>query len=205
MKTLLTTLTAALTLAVLAGCATSVPAGVAAGTVNGSNGALGVIPAAQEVTMVGHLAITGADGYRVQALTAWNLSDIDHVTLTLTKGGATVATKKVPRADLNKPVSLSNLKMATSYKVVAQAFADAAGTTAIDNTAEAGSDAANSVGFTTPALVASASGDNVDDAARTITIPVKLKNKTFAGAANSGSGVAVTNGTIVNTGNTESF
>jgi hypothetical protein len=205
MKTLLTALTAALTLAVLAGCATSVPAGVAAGTVSGSNGALGVIPAAQEVTMIGHLAITGPEGYRVQALTAWNLSDIDHVTLTLTKGGAAVATKKVARADLSKPVSLSNLKMATTYKIVAQAFSDAGETNAIENTAEVGSDAANSVSFTTPALVTSTSGDNVDDAARTITIPVKLKNKTFAGEANSGSGVAVTNGTIVNTGNTESF
>lgn len=205
MKTLLKTLTATTALILLAGCANGVPSGVAAGTVNGSNGALGVIPQAQEVAVIGQLAITGPSGYRVQALTAWNLADIDHVKLTLTRGGTAVSTKTIARADLDKPVTLSNLKMASSYKVVAQAFADAGEANAIDNTAEAGSDAANSVTFTTPSLVASASGDNVDDAARTITIPVMLKNKTFAGTANSGSGVAVTNGTIVNTGTAETF
>ena len=211
MKTLLSTLTAfrplaaGAALALLAGCASPMPAGVAAGTVQGTNGNLGVIPAAQETSVVGRLDISGPGGYRVMALTAWNLADIDHVKLTLNKDGMAVATKKIARADLAKPVTLSNLKMASTYKVVAQAFADAAGTNAIDNTAEAGSDAANSVTFTTPSLVTNANGDNVDDTARTITIPVKLKNKTFAGQANSGTGVTVTNGTIVNTGNTESF
>lgn len=210
MKTLLKTLTAfrfvaaGAAFAFLAGCATATPAGVA-GSVQGTNGNLGVIPTAQETSIVGRLDISGPGGYRVMTLTAWNLADIDHVKLTLTKDGAAVATKKIVRADLNKPVTLSNLKMASTYKVVAQAYSDAAATNAIDNTAEAGTDVANSVTFTTPSLVVNANGDTVDSAARTITIPVKLRNKTFAGQANSGAGVAVTNGTIVNTTATESF
>jgi hypothetical protein len=200
MNTMLKTLTVAATLAVLAGCSTAAPSGVATGI-----GAVGASAQERTVDMTANLRITGEGGYRVQALTAWNLADIDHVKLTLTKNGTAIATKSIARAALAQPVTLNNLKMATSYKIVAQAFADANETNAIDNTAEAGSDAANSVGFTTPSLVTSANGDNIDDAARTVVIPVRLKNKNFAGQASAGAGVAVTNGTIVNTGNTESF
>jgi hypothetical protein len=205
MKTLLTTAAAALAFAALSGCATVAPSNVAPGAVQGSNGALGVLPTERTASLVGHLSITGPEGYRIQTLTAWNLNDIDHVKLTLSKGGATVATKTIARAALSQAVTLSNLRMATGYKIVAQAYADAAEATEIDNTAEAGSDAANAVSFTTPSLVTAASGDNVNDSTVTLTIPVKLKNKTFAGTANSGTGVAVTNGTIINTGNTETF
>jgi hypothetical protein len=203
MKNLLTA-TAALAVFALAGCSAAAP-NVAAGTVTGTNGALGVLPAEQLVDMTAHLDITGPGGYRVQTLTAWNLSDIDHVKLTLYKNGTVVTTKSVARANLATALTFSNLKMATTYKILAQAFSDTAEATQIDNTAEAGADTANAVTFTTPSLVAATAGDNVDDSTRTITVPVKLKNKTFAGNANSGSGVTVTNGTIVNTGNTESF
>ncbi len=204
MKTLYTTLIA-LAATALVGCSAAGPVAVTAGSVQGANGALGVLPASPEITMLGQLSITGPDGYRVQALTAWNLADIDHVKLTLYKGTTAVATKSVARAALAQPVTMTNLKMATTYKVVAQAFADVNETNAIDNTAEAGADTANSVSFTTPSLVANANGDNIDDAARTVVIPVKLKNKTFAGQANAGAGVAVTNGTIINTTSGESF
>jgi hypothetical protein len=204
MKTLIAT--AALAVIALTGCAQTSPLS-AAGTVSGSNGNLGVLPAEQLTTVTGQLSITGPDGYRVQTLTAYNTSDIDHVKLTLYKGSDTTATatKTVTRANLASAVTLANLKMATTYKIVAQAFADSAETTAIDNTAETGSAANNTMTFTTSSLVSATGGDNIDDATKTITIPVKLKNKTFAGNANSGAGVSVTNGTIVNTGNTETF
>lgn len=204
MKTLFAA-TAALAVVALAGCSSVAPTNVAAGTVTGTNGALGNLPAEQLVAMNARLDITGPGGYRVQTLTAWNLADIDHVKLTLYKNGTVVTTKNVARASLSTALTFSNLKMATSYKILAQAFADSAETSEIDNTVEAGADTANSVSFTTPSLVAATAGDNVDDSTRTITVPVKLKNKTFAGNASSGSGVSVTNGTIVNTGNTENF
>ena len=203
MKTLLPLITAsALAIGTLAGCAGAPTAPI---------GAVGALPAEQEVAMTARLDITGPSGYRLQTLTAWNLSDIDHVTLVLLKEAGngtyapTGATKTIARAALSQPVTLSNLKMATQYKVVAKAYADAAATNQIDNTAEAGSDAANAVVFSTPSLVISASGDTIDSASRTLTIPVKLKNKTFAGSANSGAGLTVINGTIVNTTAGESF
>lgn len=207
MKTLFTALTTTLALTALVGCSAT-PGSVdtvAAGTVQGTTGALGVIPQEREITMMGQLNIKGPGGYTVQALTAWNLGDVDHVKLTLSKGGTTVSTKVIARSALTQPVTLNNLRMSTTYKILAQAYSDAAETVQIDNTTEASSDAANSVTFTTPALVTATAGDNVDDVSRTIAIPVRLKNKTFAGQAAASTGVNVTNGTIVNTQNNETF
>jgi hypothetical protein len=202
MKSTLATLAALFALtASLTACSVSQPA--AAPTV-------GAVP---EATAVGHLEIYGPSGYRVQTLTAYNLADIDHVKLTLQKwnGSAFVdvagATKTVARASLQSPITLSNLKMASSYKVVARVYADAAEASEIDDAL----DADNSVAFTTPSLVAgsgtqnSSSADTVNDGTVSIAIPTKLKNKTFAGQANAASGVAVTNGTIVNTTAAETF
>jgi hypothetical protein len=152
------------------------------------------------------LNITGPSGYRILTLTAWNRTDIDHVSLALYKEGvATGAAKTVANAALGSPVTLTNLRYGTTYKVVARAWADAAGTTEIDNIVDAGSDSACSTTFTTPSLVAATAGDNVSDGAVAIAIPVRLKDKTFAGQAAGSTGVGVTNGTIVNTTAAESF
>lgn len=178
-----------------------------------SGAALGMMAKAaqqDQVAMTGALNVTGPAGYRVMALTAWTKADIDHVKLTLLKsnGGAYVATgatKTIAGADLAASVNLGNLKMASSYKIVARAYADADETNAIDNVDETGSDADCAVTFTTPSLVSASTGDNVDDATKSVTIPVRLRDKTFAGKAGSSGGVAVTNGTIVNTSSTETF
>lgn len=176
--------------------------------------ALGAADAAQAAMVArgadakGTVKVLGADGYVLQALTAWNKADVTKVTLRLyKKSGASwtstgVATD-VANAALANAVTLSNLKLATEYKVVAEAY-DAT-SARVDNQAQVGSDADCSVTFTTPSLVAAAAGDHVDDATITFTAPVKLMNKTFAGQARSGSGVAVTNGTITSTTATETF
>ncbi len=200
----LTILTAA-----LSGC------GVSAGPTSTSFGqALDTVQAARiavearGVDAQGTLRIQGADGYVLQAVTAWNKADVNKVTLRLYKksGGSFVATgltTDIANAALSTAVTLSNLKLATEYKIVAEAY-DAADAR-IDNQTQSGSDADCSATFTTPTVIADAGGDSVDDATITFVAPVKLMNKTFAGQARSGSGVAVTNGTITSTTATESF
>lgn len=149
-----------------------------------------------------------ATGYLLQALTAWSRTDVTKVTLRLFKktSGSFVATgvsTDVLQAALEAPVSLNNLKLASEYKVVAEAFD--ASNARIDNQAQAGSDADCAVTFTTPAVVAATNGDTVDDGVITFVAPVKLMNKAFAGQARAGSGVAVTNGTVTSTTAPESF
>lgn len=189
----------------MAGCNNAAPtAGLTAESLKAAAKA-----APTEVAVSATLNVTGPTGYRVLTLTAWNKADIDHVTLTLYKDAgagyvATGATKTVANAALASAISLGNLRLATNYKVVARAYADAAETNEIDNIAATGSDANCSTAFTTPSLVTNAAGDNVNDASISLAIPVRLKDKTFAGAAG-GTGVAVTNGTIVDTTASETF
>lgn len=159
------------------------------------------------VDVQANVAVTGPGGYHVQTLTAWHLADVDHVTLTLYKQvsgtyTATGATNTISAANLTQAITLKALQMGTSYEVVAQAY-DASGAE-IDDATQAGSAANDTVTFTTASLVTSTSGDTINDAAQTITVPVRLENKTFSGQA-SASGVTVTNGTIVNTTSPESF
>jgi hypothetical protein len=191
------TLAALVTLtASLAGCgnapaATTAPAAVVPTTIDA----------------VGHIAIDDG-GYVLQALTAWNKTNVTKVTLHLYRktGGSFVSTgvtKDVANSALASAVSLENLKLATEYKVVANAYDSA--NARIDNQAQSDSDADCSVTFTTPSVVAHATGDTVDDSVLTFTVPVKLMNKTFAGQAKSGSGVTVTNGGITSTSAGESF
>ena len=193
---------ATLIAAALTGCS-------AGSTVTGVAGSITSAPV--PLTSVrANLAITGPEGYHVQTLTAWNLSNIDHVTLALYRNDsgsyvATGATKTIANAALTSAVTLSNLEMGAGYKVVARAYADAAGTSEIDNIAQSGSDTGCSSTFTTASLVSSAGGDNVNDGTIALTIPVHLMNKTFAGQANDNTGVSVTNGTIVNTTTAETF
>lgn len=195
------------TAALLAGC-NAAPINAPAG---GALGAMAQAAANNTVPVSGAVEVSGPSGYRLTALTAWAKADIHHVTLTLLKDdgtgtfAATGATKTVAGADLASAVNLGNLKMASRYKLSARAYADAAGTQAIDNVDETGSDADCSVVFTTPSLVSAGTGDNIDDATKAVTIPVRLEDKTFAGTAASGGGVAVTNGTIVNTAASETF
>ena len=149
-----------------------------------------------------------AAGYALQAITAWNKTNVTKVTLRLYKksAGSFVSTglsKDIANAALASAVTLSNLKLASEYKIVAEAY-DAADAR-IDNQAQSGSDADCSVTFTTPSVVSNAGGDTVDDAVISFVAPVKLMNKTFAGQASSAAGVAVTNGTITSTTDTESF
>lgn len=149
------------------------------------------------------LSITGPTGYRVLTLTAWNKSDINHVKLTLIRvsDSTTIGTKTVANANLATAIAFSNLRASTTYKVLAEAYSDAGATNQIDN----GSSADNTTTFTTPSIVSAAAGDNIDDSTSTVSVKVKLKDKTFAGSANSSGGVTVTNGTIVSTSTTESF
>lgn len=215
MKQSLTILTATLALgALLSGCATAVPTNT-----HGTFGPTGAIQAEPTVDMIAKLAITGADGYKLLATeTAYNLGDIDHVTLTLQKYEAATsswadvsgfAAKKVARADLGAALTLKNLRMATQYKVVAKAYAgadEAVAANRIDNAVALD----NETTFTTPSLVVgsqvnSTNGNNIDIDARTFTAKVKLKDKTFAGQATDSNGVEVTNGTIVDTNATETF
>lgn len=163
---------------------------------------------ARGVDAQGTVRIQGAGGYVLQALTAWNKADVTKVTLRLYKKSAgsfvdTGLSTDIANAALASAVTLSNLKLATEYKVVAEAY-DAT-SARIDNQAQTGSDADCAVTFTTPSLVANASGDTVDDATISFVAPVTLMNKSFAGQARSSSGVAVTNGTITSTTSTESF
>lgn len=198
-----------LAIALLAGCATGHPAAVS------SDGSGIQASASDSVDMIARLEVTGQDGYRLMATqTAYNLADVDHVTLTLYRGGAAIATKTIAKDPATgvlatAPVTLQNLKMATSYKVVATAW-QAADESVAANRIDTGSDADNAVTFTTPSLTAggtvnSASGDSIDTDARTIAVKVKLKDKVYNGRAESASGVTVTNGTIVDNGNPETF
>lgn len=163
------------------------------------------------------VAVSGSGftgGYGLQALTAYSAADVDHVVLTLLKssdGGATYAaigggvTKTITQAQLGNAVTLYNLRLATDYKVVAQAYADAAETQAIDNIAQLGNDGQCSTTFTTPAKTVVAGVETVPDA-DPVTIPLKLADRSYNGEASSGSGLTTTNGTIVNdTTTTESF
>lgn len=197
----------ALAIALLAGCAGSHPAAVTPGAVNTAS--------TDSVDMIGRLAILNQDGYRIMATqTAYNLGDVDHVTLTLYRAGTAVVTKTVAKDSTTgllstAPVALQNLKMGTSYKVVAAAYA-AADESVAANKIDTGSETDNAVTFVTPSLVAggtvnSASGATIDADARTVTFKVKLKDKTYNGRAESANGVTVTNGTIVDPTGGESF
>lgn len=212
----LTILTATLALgALLAGCSAAVPTS----NTHGTFGPTGAIQAEPTVDMIARLAITGANGYKLLATeTAFNLGDIDHVTLTLQKYETATASwadvsgfaaKKVARADLGAALTLKNLRMATQYKVVAKAYSgadEAVAANRIDNAVATD----NETTFTTPSLVVgsqlnSTNGNNIDIDARTFTAKVQLKDKTFAGQATDNNGIDVTNGTIVNTNATETF
>ena len=196
--------------AMLAGCGAPAAPGTASyGQALGAATSAQLAAEARGVDARGEVRIDDpAAGYVLQAITAWNQTDVAKVTLRLYKkasGGfvSTGISTDVANASLALPVALSNLKLATEYKVVAEAY-DADGAR-IDNQAQTGSDADCAVTFTTPSLVSAAAGDRVDDAVIDFVAPVKLKDKTFAGQASSGAGVAVTNGTITSTGATESF
>lgn len=199
-----------LAIALLAGCAGAQPTAVTPAAVD-------------SVDMIAQLAVTNQEGYRLMATqTAYNLADVDHVTLTLYRSsgnqtgpwGTAIATKVVAKDAATgllatAPVTLQNLKMGTNYKVVATAFA-AADETVAANRIDTASEADNAVTFVTPSLAAggttnSASGASIDADARTVTLKVKLKDKTFNGRAESANGVTVTNGTIVDNGSAESF
>jgi hypothetical protein len=173
---------------------------------------LGTIGIGNGLTMYTRLSISNVPARTVMStMTAYNLGDVDHVTLTLTKwNGTTYAaigngvTTTIANASLGSPIPVSNLSMGTQYKISAQAFASDG------SQIDTGIATDNTVTFTANSLstgtqVNSKSGDSITTDAVAIAVPVKLKNKTFAGQANSASGVTVTNGTIVNTTNQETF
>lgn len=206
----------ALAIALLAGCAGTVP------TTAPTTGQVATAQA-DSIDMFARLAVTSQDGYRLMATqTAYNLADVDHVTLALYRSsgdatgpwGTAIATKKVARNATTglletTPVTLQNLKMNAHYKVVAAAYV-AADESVAANRIDTATEADGAVAFKTPALVPgqttnSATGDTIDADARTVTVKVKLKDKTFNGRAESANGVTVTNGTIVDNGSNESF
>lgn len=208
MRNTLKALSAALILtsAVMSGCAVSQPTAA-------------MTPQAEPtVDMVAHFDVRSASGYQLLATTtAYNLNDIDHVTLSVQKQVSGTWTdvpgftaKKVARVDLGTALTLSNLRMATDYKIIAKVYSaadEAVAANRIDNAAAAD----NEITFTTPSLSVAANqvnattGDSINIDARSITIKAKLKNKVFAGDAKSATGVTVTNGTIVDTTATETF
>ncbi|HEY9722498.1 MAG TPA: hypothetical protein V6D47_10805, partial [Oscillatoriaceae cyanobacterium] len=116
-------------------------------------------------------------------LTAYTTSQIDHVDLRLLRasGGsytATGAVLKVAPGALTTTLSLENLRLATSYEIEADAYADAAETQLI-------SDPTSSLTtFTTPAVQTSTSGDTVDDTPDALlAINLTLATQTYAGTA----------------------
>ena len=132
-------------------------------------------PTTAEVPVQVRLAV---GGYRVQALIKpLTVRDVDHVVLTATKAGTTVARTSVPALDLGRPVALHGLKMATTYTIQAVAYRDAAETAPISDPA------GSRTTFTTPAIapvngVAAISADPVP-----VSIPVKLVDQVYRGQA----------------------
>ncbi|MFN3428775.1 MAG: hypothetical protein ACK46X_02350 [Candidatus Sericytochromatia bacterium] len=164
-----------LTLA-LAGCAQPIPHAVDAGIAAGANQAT--------VTVYATLALGGAADRHVLSplgMAPWTRGTIDHLTLSLYKDNVLVATITVPKADLDKTISFTNLHMNSAYAVVARAWSDANETSQIDNLAF---DAAS---CTTTFHTTTAENLNVG------ALRLRLRDKVFAGAGQS-SGLTVTDG-----------
>jgi hypothetical protein len=119
-------------------------------------------------------------GYQVQALVkAYALADVDHVVLKVYRNGAVVAgaTRTIAASALQQPLSLSGLKMGTTYQVRAVAYKDAAETVSI-------SDPIRSVAqFTTPALTTTRGVASIDATPLAVSLPIKLTDQVFSGKA----------------------
>lgn len=208
MKHLTVALTAALSLAALTGCSAAQAAAPTA-----------IASQDRPITVQAALQLLDSDGYGLQAVkVAYRLSDVNHVTLKLQKqvsgtfldvaGASFSLSNAALSASPRAPIAFKSLRMNTSYKVVAKAFATASDDETIaGNRIDNGIDAQSSVTFNTSALSVvtpaanSDTADNVEEA-YSLSVPVKLIDKTFAGQATSGSGVTVNNGSIVDpTGN----
>lgn len=141
------------------------------------------------VTATMHLAVQDTFGRRVLApsgVEPWKKTDIDHVKLSLYKADALVVTTTVPQASLAGAVTFSNLHKDSAYKVVAEAFSDAAATNRIDATETDAPSCTTEFATTTV--------ESVNAGA----IKLKLKNKVFSGAT-TGSTIEVTDGIVEST------
>lgn len=150
------------------------------------------------------LAIFDLQGYRLlSTLNAYGAADVTQIRLFLLKDVAgsytQIATKTQAIAqpsDLAGAIPLTNLKSNTSYKVRVEAYAS--GNVQIDTGVAADN---TSAVFTTPA----ASGSSIDSSTLAISLPLKLKDRTYVGQAESAGGITVSNGTIVDTTASEAF
>lgn len=117
-------------------------------------------------------------GLRVQALVnAWTSADINHVRLTVYRGGTLVAGagRTVTQAQLASPLTLRNLRINTSYEVRAEAYRDAGATQLISDSTT------SRATFTTPALATSGGVATISTAPLAVSLPVRLVNKTYVG------------------------
>lgn len=116
-------------------------------------------------------------------MTAYTTSAIDHVKLSLHRlsGGVYVpvagVVKRVPRASLSAPVVLRGLKLATDYRITAEAFSSA------DESQEPISIPQNSVtDFRTPSVIPNGQGvASAENAISVGSFALRLKDQTYYG------------------------
>ena len=114
-------------------------------------------------------------GYRLQALvSAYSQADVDRVELSVYRDGTPVpeATTSVAREAIASPITLKNLRMATRYEIRAAAYQG----TALISVAEQ-----SRAQFTTPARYQVGGIDAVDTAPLAVSLPLKLRDRPFAG------------------------
>jgi hypothetical protein len=179
-------------LGLLAGCTASParpPGGGAAATAVNVPGTGG--PSAARVTATARLDVRGLGDRYVLAVVGWTHNDIDHVQLALFPSGATTAesTFTVAKADLGSQVTLTNLNTSTTYRVVAKAWSDAAGTSEIDNVA------VDASSCTTEFTTGTGATNDVG------TLKLKLADRVFEGSTG-GKSFAITDGANQDTGAT---
>lgn len=139
------------------------------------------------VTATAKLSVVDATGRQLlAAIEPWKFADIDHVQVALFKGAdaTPLVALAIGKGELARPITFSNLRQGTAYRVEIKAWSDAAEATQIDNLA---ADAAScTTAFTTSNV------DSIDIGA----LKLRLKNKVFEGKT-TGSAIAVTDGTLV--------
>lgn len=150
------------------------------------------------VSVVAELDVQAPAARRVlQASGAWTAADIQAARIKLyrvdTGADVLLASQTLLGADVGGTITFSNLKRNTNYKITAEAWAEQAMTTQIDNYATSPSSCTTSFATTNVSPVVLSDG-----------IKLQLKNTGFAGSTN-GAGLTVTDGTIEDTTATETI
>lgn len=123
----------------------------------------GSVPVALRVSLATFQLQAVQNGYRA--------SDITELRLRVLRGATVVHTLTLPPAELSRSLTLRNLRLATTYRVEAEAYA---GATLISDPA------GSRTTFTTPAIARVAGIDTVENA-MAIAIPLKLADRAVPG------------------------